>query len=89
MTAIIANVGALVGGAVCGYASQYLGRRRTIIVAMVLLGAFLPLFVLPRSRVLLTIGAFFVYFFVQVNFLTSMILTLLTTKKKNIFCFCA
>ncbi|RIA93737.1 major facilitator superfamily domain-containing protein [Glomus cerebriforme] len=65
VTAIIANIGALVGGAVCGYSSQYLGRRRTIIIAMVLLGAFLPLFVLPRSRVLLTIGAFFVYFFVQ------------------------
>ncbi|RGB43803.1 putative metabolite transport protein YjhB [Rhizophagus diaphanus] len=65
VTTIVANVGAIVGGAVCGYVSQYLGRRRTIIVAMVLLGASLPLFVLPRNRVLLSVGAFLVYFFVQ------------------------
>ncbi|GBB95248.1 hypothetical protein RclHR1_00250046 [Rhizophagus clarus] len=62
---IIANIGAIVGGAVCGYVSQYLGRRRTIIVAMVFLGASLPLFVLPHNHVLLGIGAFLVYFFVQ------------------------
>ena len=34
---------------------------------MILLGASLPLFVLPRNRALLSVGAFFVYFFVQVN----------------------
>ncbi|CAG8512753.1 24225_t:CDS:2 [Cetraspora pellucida] len=44
---IIANI----GGAVCGYISQYLGRKRTIILAAVMVGAFLPLFVLPRNKI--------------------------------------
>ncbi|CAG8601472.1 16437_t:CDS:2 [Cetraspora pellucida] len=52
-------------GAVCGYISQYLGRKRTIILAAVMVGAFLPLFVLPRNKILLGVGAFFLYFFVQ------------------------
>ncbi|CAG8522691.1 261_t:CDS:2 [Dentiscutata erythropus] len=62
---IIANIGSIIGGTVCGYASQYLGRRRTIILAVIMAGAFLPLFVLPRNKILLGVGAFFLYFFVQ------------------------
>ncbi|KAJ9097302.1 hypothetical protein QFC21_004971 [Naganishia friedmannii] len=62
---IIANCGAVVGGIVFGYASQFSGRRLAIIVAIFWTGAFIPLWILPNSFGKLSAGAFFVQFGVQ------------------------
>ncbi|CAJ0902463.1 14652_t:CDS:2 [Entrophospora sp. SA101] len=67
-TLIIANVGAIIGGMSCGYFSEYLGRRRTIIISVFLAGCFVPLYVLSRNQILISIGAFLLYFFVQGSF---------------------
>ncbi|GAA5825838.1 hypothetical protein JCM3770_005239 [Rhodotorula araucariae] len=62
---IIGNCGAIAGGTVAGYISQFLGRRLTIIVFCVLTCAFIPLWLLPNSFGGLAAGAFFVQFGVQ------------------------
>ncbi|KAG1732447.1 carboxylic acid transporter protein [Suillus paluster] len=55
---IISNCGAVVGGAIGGWASQYIGRRLTIVIFVLLVGAFIPLWVLPSSFSALSVGAF-------------------------------
>ncbi|CAG8633650.1 2544_t:CDS:2, partial [Dentiscutata heterogama] len=65
ITTIIANVGSIIGGTTCGYLSQYLGRKKMVITAMILAGVFLPLIAIPINKSLVTFGAFVVYFFVQ------------------------
>jgi len=62
---IIGNLGAIVGGAVAGAMSQYAGRRLTIIVFLLFIGAFIPLWILPTSFGALSAGAFFVQVGVQ------------------------
>lgn len=62
---IIGNCGAIAGGSLAGWLSQYLGRRITIIVFCVQAIAFLPLWLLPNSFGGLAAGAFFVQFGVQ------------------------
>ncbi|KAJ9110461.1 hypothetical protein QFC19_001587 [Naganishia cerealis] len=62
---IIANCGAVVGGILFGYASQFSGRRLAIIAAIFFTGAFIPLWVLPDTFGKLSAGAFFVQFGVQ------------------------
>ncbi len=59
------QVGALVGGVLCGLYSDRLGRRRTIVFA--LLGAFLaiPMWAFAPALPLLWLGAFVMQFFVQ------------------------
>ena len=47
--AIISNCGAVVGGIIAGYFSQYTGRRLAIIIMLVWTGAFIPLWILPSS----------------------------------------
>jgi SHS family lactate transporter-like MFS transporter len=46
---IIANCGAVAGGIIAGYASQYTGRRLAIIIMLCWTGAFIPLWILPNS----------------------------------------
>ncbi|KAH0826254.1 carboxylic acid transporter protein [Lanmaoa asiatica] len=53
------------GGAIAGNTSQYMGRRLTIIVFVLLVGAFIPLWILPNSFSALAAGAFCVQFGVQ------------------------
>lgn len=53
------------GGAVAGYLSQYLGRRLTIIGFTLLIGAFIPLWIIPSSFSALAAGAFCIQFGVQ------------------------
>ncbi|CAG8638406.1 23409_t:CDS:2, partial [Dentiscutata erythropus] len=65
ITTIIANIGSIIGGTTCGYLSQYVGRRKMVITAMIFAGAFLPLIAIPINKSLVTFGAFVVYFFVQ------------------------
>ncbi|KPV74798.1 uncharacterized protein RHOBADRAFT_15257, partial [Rhodotorula graminis WP1] len=65
LATIVGNVGAIVGGTVAGYVSQFLGRRLTIIVMCIWTCAFIPLWYLPSSFAGLAAGAFFVQFGVQ------------------------
>ncbi|KAF8125096.1 carboxylic acid transporter protein [Boletus edulis] len=65
ISTIVGNCGAIAGGVIAGNTSQYLGRRLTIIVFVLLVGAFVPLWILPSSFSALTAGAFCVQFGVQ------------------------
>jgi SHS family lactate transporter-like MFS transporter len=62
---IIGNCGAIAGGAIAGYMSQYIGRRLTIVITVLLVGAFIPLWIIPDTFGPLSAGAFFVQFGVQ------------------------
>jgi len=62
---IIGNVGAIVGGGIAGWMSQYVGRRLTIVLMCIFLGAFIPLWILPSTFGALSAGAFFIQFGVQ------------------------
>ncbi|KAG1727825.1 carboxylic acid transporter protein [Suillus lakei] len=55
---IISNCGAIAGGSIGGWVSQYVGRRLTIVIFVLLRGAFIPLWVLPSSFSALSAGAF-------------------------------
>ncbi|KAI0662178.1 MFS general substrate transporter [Cubamyces menziesii] len=62
---IIGNCGAIAGGAIAGWLSQYIGRRLTIIIFVLLIGAFIPLWILPTGFSALAAGAFCIQFGVQ------------------------
>ncbi|KAH0826253.1 carboxylic acid transporter protein [Lanmaoa asiatica] len=71
---IIGNCGAIAafngvvwcrGGTVAGYTSQYIGRRLTIVIALLLVGAFIPLWIIPNTFSPLSAGAFCIQFGVQ------------------------
>ncbi|CAE6449479.1 unnamed protein product [Rhizoctonia solani] len=62
---IIGNCGAIAGGVFAGYISQHLGRRLTIIIFVLLVGAFIPLWIIPSGFGKLAAGAFCVQFGVQ------------------------
>ncbi|CEQ39468.1 SPOSA6832_01010, partial [Sporobolomyces salmonicolor] len=65
LATIIGNCGAIAGGTIAGYVSQYLGRRLTIIVCCLWTAVFIPLWLLPNSFGGLAAGAFFVQSGVQ------------------------
>ncbi|KNZ74293.1 Carboxylic acid transporter like protein [Termitomyces sp. J132] len=62
---IIGNCGAIAGGTAAGYVSQYIGRRLTIVIFVCLIGAFIPLWILPSTFSSLAAGAFCIQFGVQ------------------------
>ncbi|EAU81051.1 carboxylic acid transporter [Coprinopsis cinerea okayama7 len=62
---IIGNCGAITGGVIAGYVSQHIGRRLTIVIFVCLVGAFIPLWILPSSFGGLSAGAFFLQVGVQ------------------------
>jgi SHS family lactate transporter-like MFS transporter len=62
---IIGNCGAIAGGVIAGSASQYIGRRLTIVIFVLLIGVFIPLWVLPSSFSALSAGAFCIQVGVQ------------------------
>ncbi|KAG0055267.1 hypothetical protein BGZ83_009199 [Gryganskiella cystojenkinii] len=62
---VIMNCGAIIGGLIVGYLSEYYGRRTMIIWAAVLGLCFLPLWMLPTQYAPLVTGAFFMQFCVQ------------------------
>ncbi|KAI0040953.1 carboxylic acid transporter [Auriscalpium vulgare] len=62
---IIGNCGAIAGGAIAGFVSQYIGRRLTIVIFVLWIGAFIPLWILPNSFGALSAGAFWLQFGVQ------------------------
>ncbi|ORX44781.1 MFS general substrate transporter [Hesseltinella vesiculosa] len=65
VTAVIYNVGAIVGGILFGYLSNYLGRRFIMAVCAIGAGAFIPLWAFGPSIQSLQFGAFMMQFFVQ------------------------
>lgn len=62
---MISNCGAISGGAIAGWASQYIGRRLTIVIFILLVGAFIPLWIIPSSFSALAAGAFCIQVGVQ------------------------
>ncbi|EGO19231.1 carboxylic acid transporter protein [Serpula lacrymans var. lacrymans S7.9] len=62
---IIGNCGAIAGGCIAGWLSQYIGRRLTIVLCVILVAAFIPLWILPSSFSALSAGAFCIQFGVQ------------------------
>jgi hypothetical protein len=62
---IIMKAGACVGGTILGYASQWFGRRRTIILAAICSGLLIPAWILPQGERGLSVSGFFMQFFVQ------------------------
>jgi SHS family lactate transporter-like MFS transporter len=63
--AIIANVGAIVGGLIFGALSQRIGRRRAIVLAALLALPIIPLWGFSTSVALLALGAFLIQIAVQ------------------------
>ncbi|WWC59556.1 uncharacterized protein I303_102112 [Kwoniella dejecticola CBS 10117] len=62
---IISNVGAIIGGTIAGYASQYVGRRFAILACIAWTAASIPCWILPTSFAGLSAGGFLVQFGVQ------------------------
>jgi SHS family lactate transporter-like MFS transporter len=63
--AIIYNIGAIIGGTTFGALSQRLGRRRTIMLAALLVLPIIPLWAFANSVLWLTLGAFLLQIMVQ------------------------
>ena len=63
--AVIYNIGAIVGGLTFGTFSQYVGRRRAIVIATLIALPIIPLWAYAENPVWLAIGAFLMQFAVQ------------------------
>ncbi|GAA5809837.1 hypothetical protein MFLAVUS_003252 [Mucor flavus] len=64
-TSVIMNIGAIVGGTLFGYLSNYFGRRFIIFLCAIFAGAFIPLWIYAPNIYALQFGAFVMQFFVQ------------------------
>lgn len=62
---IISNCGAVVGGILSGFISQYFGRRFALVVSILWTAAFIPLWILPSGFGGLASGGFFMQAGVQ------------------------
>src|SRR5437762_9667539 len=58
-------VGAIIGGTLVGWISDKVGRRRAMIIALLLATALVPLWAFAPSLPLLVLGAFLLQFMVQ------------------------
>jgi SHS family lactate transporter-like MFS transporter len=65
VTSVIYNVGAIVGGVLFGYWSNYLGRRFAVAICAVGAGSFIALWAFGPSIESLRFGSFMMQFFVQ------------------------
>jgi SHS family lactate transporter-like MFS transporter len=65
LVAVIANIGALVGGVVFGSWSEKLGRRRAIVIAALLSIPVIPLWAYSHTIPMLALGGFLMQFMVQ------------------------
>ena len=61
----IGNVGAIIGGILFGHFSDRIGRRRSIVIALLLAIVTIPLWAFAPSVPLLLVGAFIMQFMVQ------------------------
>jgi len=64
VTTVVANLGAICGGAVIGHSSTFFGRRLSIIVSAICGAALIPAWILVRNNGIMA-AAFFEQFFVQ------------------------
>lgn len=62
---ILMKTGACVGGTIIGYLSQFVGRRRAIILSAFMSGVIIPAWILPQGERSLSCTGFFIQFFVQ------------------------
>lgn len=62
---IIMKTGACVGGTIIGYLSQWVGRRRAIILSCFISACLIPAWILPTTERSLSASGFFMQFFVQ------------------------
>ncbi len=65
LIAIVANIGALVGGIVFGTWSEKIGRRRAIVIAALLTIPVIPLWAFSHTVAMLALGGFLMQFMVQ------------------------
>jgi SHS family lactate transporter-like MFS transporter len=65
LVAIIANIGAIVGGIAFGTLSQRFGRRRSIVLAALIGVVVVPLWAFAPNTALLALGGFLLQIFVQ------------------------
>jgi SHS family lactate transporter-like MFS transporter len=65
LVSIIANLGALIGGICAGFFSDRFGRRRGMILSLLLAVAMIPLWAYAPTTGLLMLGAFLMQFMVQ------------------------
>jgi SHS family lactate transporter-like MFS transporter len=63
--AAIYNIGAIIGGIVCGSLSEKFGRRRMIIICSLLALPIIPLWAFSSSAAMLALGAFLMQVMVQ------------------------
>jgi len=62
---VVYNVGALAGGILFGLVSDHVGRRRAMVVALLLANLMIPLWAYAPTTPLLVVGAFLMQFMVQ------------------------
>ncbi|KAH6893113.1 major facilitator superfamily domain-containing protein [Thelonectria olida] len=62
---ILMKTGACVGGTIIGYTSQFIGRRRAIILSALMSALLIPAWILPEGERSLSASGFFMQFFVQ------------------------
>jgi MFS transporter, SHS family, lactate transporter len=65
LIAVIANLGALLGGILFGTWSEKIGRRKAIVIAALLAIPVIPLWAYSRSMPMLALGGFLMQFMVQ------------------------
>src|ERR1700712_2001399 len=65
LVAIVGNVGAFVGGVVCGTLSERFGRKRSIVAAALLAILVIPLWAWSHTVMLVALGGFLMQFMVQ------------------------
>ncbi|MGH6967583.1 MAG: MFS transporter [Stellaceae bacterium] len=63
--AVVYNIGAIIGGIVCGALSEKIGRRRMIVICALLSLPILPLWAFSSSAAMLALGAFLMQIMVQ------------------------
>jgi len=62
---ILMKTGAVVGGSIIGWFSQWYGRRRAIVTAAFISGVLIPAWILVEGERALSVTGFFMQFFVQ------------------------
>jgi SHS family lactate transporter-like MFS transporter len=65
LISFISVLGAIAGGLICGRLSDGVGRRRTMVTAVLLGVAVIPLWVFAPNKALIMLGAFLMQFMVQ------------------------